>query len=149
MDKIKIVIADDQQLIRESLQIVLNLEEDLEVIGVASNGQEVIEFCPKLRPDVILMDIDMPIIDGVEATRLIKEQFPSQKIIILTSYQRIDYVVKALNYKAEGYLLKAIQPKNLAASIRLIYRGESLVSKEMAEAVVQQLLKKKKIAFKI
>lgn len=103
---IRILIADDQELIRQSLQIVLGLEHDFEVIGTAGNGREVIRFVKKQKPDVILMDIRMPEMDGVVCTKMLKEQYPEIKIVILTTFDDDEYVFNALKYGASGYLIK-------------------------------------------
>lgn len=135
----RILIVDDQELIRESLSIVLGMEEDIEVAGMAPNGQIAVEMCEKLQPDVVLMDIHMPVMDGIIATRKIKNSWPQVRVIILTTFQELDYVVEALDIGAEGYLLKAIHPKDLAAGIRLVNRGGTLISQEMARMLASQL----------
>lgn len=135
----RILIVDDQELIRESLSIVLGMEEDIEVVGIAQNGQIAVELCEKQQPDVVLMDIHMPVMDGILATRKIKESWPQIRVIILTTFQELDYVVEALDIGAEGYLLKAIHPKDLAAGIRLVSRGGTLISQEMAKMLASQL----------
>ena len=135
----RILIVDDQELIRESLSIVLNMEEDIEVVGIAQNGQIAVELCEKQQPDVVLMDIHMPVMDGILATRKIKNSWPQVRVIILTTFQELDYVVEALDIGAEGYLLKAIHPKDLAAGIRLVNRGGTLISQEMARMLASQL----------
>ena len=105
---IKVLIADDQQLIRESLQLWLENKEDVVITGAASNGAEGLESIEKEKPDVILMDIRMPKIDGVQCTKKIKQQYPHIKIIILTTVDDDMYVYNALKYGASGYLLKGI-----------------------------------------
>lgn len=136
---IKIVIADDQELILESLSIVLDMEEDIEVVGLAKDGAEAVRYCQLEQPDVVLMDIHMPNQDGVQATKAIKAKFPSVKIIMLTSYKEVDYVMAALAGGAEGYLLKAINPKNLIAGIRVVHAGGTLISQEMASDFIRQM----------
>lgn len=127
---------DDQELIRESLSIVLGGEADFDIVGVAEHGQMAIELTKKLSPDLILMDIHMPLMDGVEATRQIKSQFPSVKVIILTTFQELEYVREALATGAEGYLLKAIHPRDLAAGIRLVHHGGTLITQEIAKQLI-------------
>ena len=105
---IKILIADDQELIRQSLMIILNSESNFEVTDAVTNGVEVIRSVRKERPDVILMDIRMPEMDGVVCTQIIKENYPDIKIIILTTFDDDEYVFNALKYGASGYLLKGI-----------------------------------------
>jgi Response regulator containing a CheY-like receiver domain and an HTH DNA-binding domain len=141
LPKIKVLIVDDQELILESLNIVLEMEDDIEVVGLAKNGEEAIDYCEKSQPDIILMDINMPIMDGVVATEKIKPRFPLAKIIILTSFKEVEYVLAALSHGAEGYLLKAIHPKNLIAGIRVVHNGGTLISPEMADKMIKSMLK--------
>ncbi len=139
MAKIKLLLADDQELILESLRIVLSMEEDFEIVGLAKNGEEAVKGCEQFQPDIVLMDINMPVMDGVAAAALIKEQAPITKIIILTSYREVDYVLTALSNGAEGYLLKAIHPKELAAGIRVVHAGGTLITQEMASKMIKRL----------
>jgi DNA-binding NarL/FixJ family response regulator len=139
MVKIKVLLADDQELILESLHIVLSMEQDLEIVGLAKNGEEAIKGCEQFMPDIVLMDINMPVMDGVAATALIKERIPATKIIMLTSYKEVEYVLAALSYGAEGYLLKALHPKDLAAGIRVVQAGGTLISQEMASKMIKSM----------
>ncbi|MDU0328945.1 MULTISPECIES: response regulator transcription factor [Paenibacillus] len=139
MSKIKMLIADDQELILESLHIVLSMEEDFEIVGLAKNGEEAVKSCEQLQPDIVLMDINMPVMDGVAATAKIKERTPATKVIILTSYREVEYVLTALSHGAEGYLLKAIHPKELAAGIRVVHAGGTLITQEMASKMIKNL----------
>ena len=115
---IRVVLADDQELIRESLSFVLNAQTDIQMVGIAKNGREAIELVRKEKPDVILMDIRMPEVDGVECTRLIKEAYPQMKVIILTTFDDDEYVFGALRYGASGYLLKGVSVAELANAVR-------------------------------
>lgn len=142
MEDIRVLIVDDQGLIRESLSIVLNMEEGLTVVGQAEDGKVAMQLCEDLLPDVVLMDINMPNMDGVSATKLIKERWPNMKVIILTSYQDVDYVVSALANGAEGYLLKSLHPRSLASSIRLVHSGGTLITKEMAASLISSQMHK-------
>jgi DNA-binding NarL/FixJ family response regulator len=135
---IKVLIVDDQELIRASLSIVLGGESDFEIIGVAEHGQRAIELTKKYSPDVVLMDIHMPLINGVEATAHIKKEFPQVKVMILTTFEELEYVRDALAAGAEGYLLKAIHPKDLAAGIRLVHHGGTLITQEIAKQLITQ-----------
>lgn len=139
MSKIKMLIADDQELILESLHIVLSMEEDFEIVGLAKNGEEAVKSCEQLQPDIVLMDINMPVMDGVAATAKIKERTSATKVIILTSYREVEYVLTALSHGAEGYLLKAIHPKELAAGIRVVHAGGTLITQEMASKMIKNL----------
>jgi DNA-binding NarL/FixJ family response regulator len=139
MTKIRVLIADDQQLILESLHIVLSMEEELDIVGLAKNGEEAVQGCEQLRPDLVLMDINMPVMDGVAATAVIKKRFPAIKIMMLTSYKEVEYVLSALSHGAEGYLLKAIHPKDLVAGIRVVHAGGTLISQEMARKMINSM----------
>lgn len=134
---IKVLIADDQELIRQSLQIVLGVEKDIEVTDSVENGLEVIRSVRKEKPDVILMDIRMPEMDGVVCTQIIKENYPNIKIIILTTFDDDEYVFNALKYGASGYLLKGITTKELAAAIRKVHKGTAMINGDIASKVVK------------
>ena len=133
---IKLLIADDQELIRQSLQILLGTEPGFEVLDSVENGKEVIRAIRKEKPDVILMDIRMPEMDGVVCTQIIKENYPDIKIIILTTFDDDEYVFNALKYGASGYLLKGIQTKQLVDAIRKVYQGTSMINEDIASKVV-------------
>lgn len=139
MVKIKVLLADDQELILESLHIVLSMEPDLEIVGLAKDGEEAIKGCEQFMPDIVLMDVNMPVMDGVAATALIKERIPATKIIMLTSHKEVEHVLAALSYGAEGYLLKAIHPRDLAAGIRVVHAGGTLISQEMASKMIKNM----------
>ena len=134
---IKIVIADDQELVRESLKIVLNTMEDMEVIGTADNGLDLIHFLEKNPADIILMDIRMPTMDGILATKLIKQKYPETKIIILTTFDDEEYVMNGLKYGASGYLLKGISIPELAAAIHKVMLGEAMLNTDIVTKVVK------------
>ena len=132
---IKVLIADDQELIRQSLQIVLNSKADIEVCYVAADGQEVIRSIRKERPDVILMDIRMPKMDGVQCTKIIKENYPEIKIIILTTFDDDEYVYNALKFGASGYLLKGVSMDELENAIKTVYSGRAMINPDIATKV--------------
>lgn len=134
---IKILIADDQELIRQSLQIILNSEKEFEVTDAVANGLEVIRSIRKEKPDVILMDIRMPEMDGVICTQIIKENYPDIKIIILTTFDDDEYVFNALKFGASGYLLKGITMKELTEAIRKVYQGTAMINEDIASKVVR------------
>ncbi len=134
---IKIIIADDQDLIRESLQIILNMNSDIKVIGLAENGQRVLEQMKKNLPDIILMDIRMPEMDGVLCTKIVKERYPDVKIIILTTFDDDEYVFYALKYGASGYLLKGCSVQELTASIHTVMNGGSILNASVITKVVK------------
>lgn len=134
---IKVLIADDQELIRQSLQIILATEKDMDVLDSVANGREVIRSVRKEKPDVILMDIRMPEMDGVVCTQILKENYPEIKIIILTTFDDDEYVFNALKYGASGYLLKGIPTKELADAIRKVYQGTAMINEDIASKVVK------------
>lgn len=134
---IKILIADDQELIRESLKIVLDMNNDMKVVGLAENGQKVLECIEKNLPDVILMDIRMPELDGVLCTKIVKEKHPDVKIIILTTFDDDDYVYHALKYGASGYLLKGCSVHELTSAIYTVISGGSILNKDVTATVVK------------
>ncbi|WJH35192.1 response regulator transcription factor [Paenibacillus sp. CC-CFT747] len=136
MKDIKLLLVDDQDLIRESLHIVLDMDPEIEVVGMAENGRVALELCESAAPGIVLMDIHMPEMDGVEATRRIKARWPQIRVIILTTFQEVDYVVDALAAGAEGYLLKAIHPRELADGIKWVSRGGTLIPQDIARMLV-------------
>lgn len=115
MTEFKVIIADEHAIVRESLVALLNLADDIRVVGEAANGQEVVEITEKLRPDVVLMGIRM---NGVQATREIKTRFPDVNVIVLTNYDDDEYVFDCLRYGASGYLLKDLTPAELVKAIK-------------------------------
>lgn len=115
---IKVLLADDQELIRQSLSFVMSKQEDIEMVGTAANGCEALELVEEKQPDVVLLDIRMPEMDGVECTRRIKQEFPGIKVIILTTFDDDDYVFDALRYGASGYLLKGVSVDGLTNAVR-------------------------------
>lgn len=120
---IRVLLVDDQSIIRQGLKVLLELEPDLEIVGDASNGQLAIQQAADLHPDVILMDIRMPGMDGVAATRSICQQFPAIKVLVLTTFDDEQYVAEAMRVGALGYLLKDTPSEELAAAIRAVYKG--------------------------
>lgn len=140
MRDIRVLIADDQEIIRKSLKIVLGSAADIEVVATAADGKEAVDQVNRLMPDLVLMDIHMPIMDGVEATAIIKARWSEVKVLVLTTFQDVRYVVGALNAGAEGYILKAIHPLDLAAAIRLVYRGETMITQEVAKSLFARSL---------
>ena len=134
---IKVLIADDQELIRQSLLIILDSVPDLHVTDTAADGQEVINCVKREKPDVILMDIRMPKMDGVICTQIIKEHYPDIKIIILTTFDDDMYVFNAIKFGASGYLLKGISMKELSEAIRKVYQGTAMINEDIASKVVR------------
>ncbi|RAU92263.1 response regulator transcription factor [Paenibacillus sp. YN15] len=139
MNEIRLLLADDQDLIRESLHIVLDMDPEIQVVGLAENGSKAVELCGTASPHMVLMDIHMPEMNGVEATRRIKARFPEIRVIILTTFQEIQYVVDALGAGAEGYLLKAIHPRDLISGIKWVHKGGTLIPQDIAKMMVAHL----------
>ena len=138
---IKVMIADDQELIRQSLQIVLSTHEDLKVVDAVENGFAVLESIKKERPDVILMDIRMPEMDGVYCTKAVKEKYPDIKIIILTTFDDDEFVFSALKYGASGYLLKGVSMDELYHAICTVYNGGAMINPDIATKVFSMFSK--------
>ena len=133
---IKILIADDQELIRDSLRIVLSSNPDFSV-NTAANGIEVVRAVRRDKPDVILMDIRMPEMDGVQCTQIIKENYPEIKIIILTTFDDDEYIFSALKHGASGYLLKGISADKLIEAIHKVYHGNAMINEDIAGKVLK------------
>lgn len=131
----KVLVADDDGLIRESLKLILELEDDIEVVGTAETGKQAFEMCGKLRPDIVLMDIRMPVMDGVLGTKLIKQAYENIKIIILTTFRDDEFIKEAIKNGAEGYILKNQSSDNIIESIRAVNRGNSVFQREIANVI--------------
>lgn len=140
----KVLIADDDALIRESLKLLLGLEEDIEIIGTACNGQEAFDICREKRPDIILMDIRMPIMDGVLGTKMIKSCFKDVKIIILTTFKDNEYIKEAIKNGAEGYILKNQSSDSIIDSLRAVHKGNIVFEKDVANTLTSMLEKEKR-----
>ncbi len=138
MTPIRVLIADDHRLFRQGLRQICETVGHLEVVGEAENGEEAVELARRLRPDVVLMDIRMPVRDGVEATRLITESVPSARIIILTMYRQDQYVFEAIKAGARGYLLKDIDEQELVDAVRAVHRGEALIDPGLAARLLEE-----------
>lgn len=137
MEKIRVMLVDDQQLFLENLKTVLELTtDDIDVVGVAENGSQAIELLGEVTPDVILMDVRMPDMDGVEATRVIHRKDADIKILMLTTFDNDEYVTDAIEYGAEGYILKNIRPPELIASIRTVASGEVVLAPAIAHRIL-------------
>jgi len=139
MNKIKVIIADDHALFREGTHSLIGHEKDMEVVGEASDGEEAITLVTKLHPHVVLMDIAMPKVNGIEATRRIKADFPSTAVLILTAYDNDQYIVALLEAGAAGYLLKNVSGGDLVNAIRAVYAGEAVLHPAIAQKVFSRL----------
>jgi len=134
----RILIADDHALIREGIQAMLESEPDLDVVGEATNGQEALELCHELCPELVLMDVRMPIMDGLEATRKIKRECPETSVLMVTTYESSDYLFEAIKAGAAGYVLKNATKPQLSDSIRRTLGGESPLNQELAMEMLRR-----------
>jgi DNA-binding NarL/FixJ family response regulator len=135
---IRVLLVDDQALFREGLETLLSVHDDIQVVGQASNGQEAVEVAAKVQPHVVLMDVRMPILDGVRATRLLKQSLPKCRVIVLTTFDDDEYVFDALHAGAVGYLLKDVASARLVEAIRATARGESILEPSVAAKVIAE-----------
>lgn len=137
LDKIKIAITDDEKLIRESLKIILGSDPNIDVIGLCENGEEAFLLCKDKEIDVMLMDIRMPVCDGVKATKLIKETCNNTKILILTTFNDDEYIFDAMNFGASGYILKDTSHDIILDSIKGVHIGNVIMNPKVAEKMLQ------------
>ncbi|HLX40998.1 MAG TPA: response regulator transcription factor [Ktedonobacteraceae bacterium] len=143
-DKITLLITDDHVLVRQGIRTFLELQPDLTVVGEADSGETAVRMAAELVPDVVLMDLVMPGIGGVEATRQVKQVSPRSHIIVLTSYHEDEYIFPALRAGALSYVLKDVGPDELAGTVRKAARGESVLHPRVASRVVQELQGRKR-----
>lgn len=139
MDKIRVVLAEDHVLVREGIRHLIQGEDDMEVVGEAGDGEDVLQLVAQTEPDIVLMDIAMPKINGIEATRLIKESYPSVGVIILTAYDNEEFISAFVKAGAAGYLLKNMPGQQLLNSIRAVYGGESVLHSTIANRIFSHL----------
>ena len=138
MEKIRVLIAEDEAMTRELLARLIDLEPDIEVVGQASNGKQAVGLCRKLMPDVLLTDIRMPDMNGIEATKLIKTEMPSTQVVILTIHHDDANVFEAIKAGARGYVLKESPPEQTVAAVRAVARGEALLHPSIANRVIME-----------
>src|SRR5947207_3166820 len=136
---IKLLICEDQTLLRQGLVAVLGLEPEIEIVGEAANGSDAVEKVAELQPDIVLMDVRMPIMDGVEATRIITNQHPKTRVIILTTYDYEEYVFEGVKAGAMGYVLKDTAAADLAQIINRVQRGERFIQPAVASKILFEL----------
>lgn len=132
---IKVLIADDQELIKDSIKIILEVNPKYSITDTVTNGQEALESIEKNKPDIVLMDIRMPVMDGTVCTKHIKEKYPDIKVIILTTFDDDDFIFSALKYGASGYLLKGVSPDDLYQAIDTVYSGGAMINPDIAGKV--------------
>lgn len=139
-DKIRIVIADDHPVVRDGLSAVLETQPDFEVVGEAGDGREAVAQVENLKPDVVLLDLDMPVMDGLEALRLIMEQHPATKVIVFTVFDTDERIVGAVQAGAQGYLLKGDAPRDeIFRAVRTVYQGGALLQPVVASKLLRQM----------
>jgi len=133
----KIIIVDDDELIRESLSLTLSLESDIEVVGEAEDGIVAVELCKRAQPDIVLMDIRMPRMDGISATRLVKDRFPEIKVMMLTTFADKDNIQQALAAGADGYLLKTDETEAIAGKLRGLMAGSGILDADVLKKLIR------------
>jgi DNA-binding NarL/FixJ family response regulator len=136
---IKVLIADDHSLVRQGLRRYLDMAEDIDVVGEASNGEEAIAMVEKEQPDIVLLDIRMPGVDGLEAARMIRERYPNVGAIMLTAYDDRQFVVEAVRAGARGYVLKARDAEHLIQTVRLVAGGNMVIDPQLVVALAEEL----------
>jgi two-component system response regulator NreC len=137
MAKIRVLVTDDHAIVRDGICALLSLTGDIEAVGEATNGREALEMVARLSPDIVLMDIVMPLMDGLEATRRIHKEFPETKVIILTQYEDREYVLPVIEAGASGFISKASASSELISAIRSVYHGDSFLSPSIARLLVE------------
>jgi len=142
MGKIRIVLADDHMILRKGLRSLLEAEKRFEIVGEGENGNEVVRLVDELDPDIIVMDISMPNLNGVEATKRVKKHHPDTKVIILSRHKDEEFIFQALNAGADGYLIKESAPSELISAIESVLRGDSYLSPSVSRVVVDDYIKK-------
>ena len=138
MDRIRVLIADDHALLRQGLCRILELEGDIEAVAQAADGDEAVALTKEIRPDVVLMDINMPGLNGLEATQMIKDAAPDTRILVLTIHSDDEYVFQVVQAGASGYVLKDVDPANLAEAIRTVNKGQAYLRSPLLEKVLEE-----------
>jgi DNA-binding NarL/FixJ family response regulator len=139
---ISVLIADDQALMRAGFRLILQAEPDLELVGEAADGREAVAEAGRLRPDVVLMDVRMPEMDGIEATRRLLEGNDDTKVVMLTTFDLDEYVFEALRAGASGFLVKDVPPEQLVAGIRSVASGDSLLAQSITRRLIQEFVRR-------
>jgi len=138
MKKIRVLIVDDHTLVRDGIRSLLALTADLEIVGEAANGREALEKVRRFMPDIVLMDLAMPIMSGLEATRRIRREFPATKVLALTQYDDSEYVIPIIEAGARGFVTKMSSSSELASAIQAVHKGDSFLSPSAAAALVDE-----------
>jgi DNA-binding NarL/FixJ family response regulator len=140
----RLLIADDHALVREGLRTMLSGEEGLHIVAEANDGQEALSYCRKLRPDLVLMDVRMPVMDGLEATRRIKQEMPQTSVVMVTMHENPDYLFEAVKAGAAGYVLKDASGERLLGAVRRTLEGESPLNQELAMKLLVRLARERR-----
>jgi DNA-binding NarL/FixJ family response regulator len=141
MNKISVLLVDDHTIVRKGLRSLLDAEADIQVIGEAEDGREAVEQVGRLRPQVVVMDITMPGLNGLEATRQITERFPQVQVVVLTMHTAEEYIFQILRAGASGYVVKRAAPSELISAVRAAYRGESFLGPAVSKTVIEEYLR--------
>jgi DNA-binding NarL/FixJ family response regulator len=136
---VRVLLVDDQPLLLQGFSMILSVEDDLEVVGQAVDGARAVEAVTRLRPDVVLMDVQMPVLDGIEATRQIVAAHPDVRVLMLTTFDRDDYLFEALEAGASGFLLKNSDPDDLVDAVRAVADGHALLAPEVTRRVIARM----------
>ncbi len=141
MDKIRLVLADDHTILRDGIRALLEDQPDMLVVGEAEDGRQTVQLTHELRPEIVLMDIGMPLLNGLEATRQIKRDHPDIQVLVLTMHENEEYIREVLAAGASGYVLKQAAASELVAAIRAVHRGEAVLSPAITRVVIQDYLR--------
>lgn len=142
MEKIRVLLADDHTILREGIRILLEAEPDMDIVGEAGDGEEAVKLALELKPDIVLMDIAMPVMNGLEATRRLRAADPDIHVLILSMHEDQDYVVPILEAGASGYVLKRTAASELVSAIRAVYEGNSFLYPSVAKMLIQSYLRR-------
>jgi DNA-binding NarL/FixJ family response regulator len=140
----KVIICDDQEIVRDGLELLLKLEHDIEIVGIASDGAEAVELVAQKQPDLVMMDLKMPVMNGVDATRQIKARFPTVKVLVLTTFGTEDWVLEAIRAGASGYLLKDATREEVLNAIRGTVEGKTFIDPSVAGKLLGEITGGKK-----
>lgn len=139
---IQVLLADDHRMIREGIRALLEREEDIEVIGEAADGREAVRLTAQLCPDVVIMDVSMPMLNGIEATRQIRRDCPDARVLILTVHEGEDYVARLLAAGASGYIIKRAASEELISAVRAVFRGQAFLYPSIAKVVIEDYVRR-------
>ncbi len=135
----RLIVVDDHDFVRDGIKLMLSAEQDIRVVGEAANGREALELCQRVRPELVLMDVRMPRVDGLAATREIKQRFPDISVLVITMHENEDYLLKAIRAGAAGYVLKDASQRELVTAIRKVLEGETPLNRRLATQLLQRL----------